>query len=179
MDKKCIRRYINERRKEIQINEIMVNSKIISRKIFSMEEYIKTECVYIYMDFNGEVSTKEIIEESLKTGKRVAIPKIENEEMSFHYINSVEDTQEGYFGVREPIKNNLCNEQGIIIMPGVAFDKQKHRIGYGKGYYDKYLQNNLELYKIAIAFEFQIFDEIPHEEHDILPNIIITEKQII
>jgi len=178
--KEELRKQISEKRKTLSDEFIAINSKEIARKLFSMDEYKDAETIYIYMDFKSEVSTKEIIEDALLKGKRVAIPKVVNDEIEFYYINSINDVSIGNFGIREPISSNLAqNELPLIIIPGVAFDKNRHRIGYGRGFYDKYLAKNKVVAKIALAFEFQLMEEIPFDDYDEILDIIITEKSIV
>ena len=182
LTKKHIRNKISVKRNKLSEEFISFNSDIIMRKLIEKKEYKKAKIIYIYMSKIGEVDTKNIIKHSLEVGKKVAIPKIINEEMYFYYINSIEDTKKGYFDINEPInieENNLAIPKGaeeLIIMPGVAFDYNKHRIGCGKGFYDKYLSKNKFTKKIAITFNFQILENIPNSEFDVLPDIIITEK---
>lgn len=180
MNKEEIRKKVKEERNKLSEEFIDINSKKIAEKLFNMDVYKKVESIYIYMNFEKEVSTKEIIIDSLNKGKKVAIPKIANEVMEFYYISNIEDVSIGYYGIEEPIGTKLAKEENsLIIMPGVVFDKKKNRIGHGKGYYDKYLaKKNIEN-KIALAFDFQVLEEIPFENHDLIPDIIITEKTIV
>ena len=100
--------------------------------------------------------------------------------MYFYRINDLEDLKKGYMGILEPREGlpvSECNE-GVIIVPGVAFDKNKARCGYGKGFYDKYLSKHPKLVKIGICFEFQLYDELVTDSHDILMDYIVTEKMI-
>lgn len=185
-----IRNQIQEIRNNLLEKDVYKNSKIIQEKLFNMEEYKRSKAIFIYMSFNREVDTRDIIRDSLNKGKRVAIPKIVNGEMEFYYINNINDVEIGCFGVQEPIAiEGLayfrdCEDSAFMIMPGVAFDHKKHRIGYGKGFYDKYLMkyghdNNGKFSKIALAFDFQVLEEIPCESYDILPDMIITDKEIV
>lgn len=180
MNKEEIRKKVKEERNKLSEEFIDINSKKIAEKLFNMDVYKKVESIYIYMNFEKEVSTKEIIIDSLNKGKKVAIPKIANEVMEFYYISNIEDVSIGYYGIEEPIGTKLAKEENsLIIMPGVVFDKKKNRIGHGKGYYDKYLAKNRVENKIALAFDFQVLEEIPFENHDLIPDIIITEKTIV
>ena len=98
--------------------------------------------------------------------------------MKFYQITSYDDLEAGYFGILEPkeeCKEVNVSENSIVIMPGVAFDRKGNRIGYGKGYYDKYFSRYPEVYKIAIAFSMQIVDEIPADEFDIKANCVVTD----
>ena len=184
MSKEEIRKQMIEKRNKLSEKFILKNSRIISEKLFGMDIYHKAESIYIYLDFNGEVSTREIIEDALSNDKKVALPKIINNEMEFYYIDNINDVYIGYFGIREPISNEVARaKEPLIIMPGVAFDRKGHRIGYGKGFYDRYLSKcnggACSARKIALAFDFQVMEKIPFESYDVIQDIIITEKNIV
>lgn len=180
ISKEEIRKEIKEKRSKLSKEFINENSKTISEILFSMDKYKMAKIIFIYMNMEFEVSTREVITNALKNGKKIAIPKIINDEMEFYYINSLEEVEVGYYGIEEPTGDKVAkDENALMIMPGVAFDTNRHRIGYGKGFYDKYLaKNNIEN-KIALAFEFQIIDNIPFENYDEIPDIIITEKRVV
>ena len=180
LDKKQIRNDILKIRDNLTKDFVLENSRKITEKVLNTNEYKEANCIYIYMNTRNEVSTKDIIINALKKGKKVAIPKIENNKMEFYYISNIDEIKSGYFGIQEPIGNVIAKEKHILmIMPGVAFDIGKHRIGYGKGFYDRYLSENTVDKKIALAFSFQILNKIPYDNHDIVPDIIVTEKENI
>ena len=100
--------------------------------------------------------------------------------MIFYKLTDFSQLEPGYFGIPEPARGEIAEwENALMIMPGVAFDKQNHRVGYGGGFYDRYLEKHPALKRIAAAFEFQILPEVPTEPTDISPEIIVTEKQCI
>jgi len=178
--KEDIRKKLTEKRSKLSCDFISENSKLISEKLFDMQLYNESDNIYIYMNFGGEVSTKEIISDALSKGKKVAIPKIINNEMNFYYIKDIEDVEIGHFGVMEPITNEIAkDDKALVIMPGVAFDSEKNRIGHGKGFYDKYLDKNKSFDKIALAYDFQVMEKVPFENADVRPDIIITEKNLV
>lgn len=179
LSKEEIRKELIEKRNKLSKEFVISNSNSIKEKLISINEYINCDYIYIYMDINNEVDTTEIILDAFKDNKKVAIPKVVDNIMNFYYIENINQISIGKFGIPEPISNKIANDQNaLIIIPGVAFDNSKHRIGYGKGFYDKYLQNK-KIVKIALAFDFQVLYSIPYDEYDISPDIIITEKQII
>lgn len=101
--------------------------------------------------------------------------------MIFYEITSMDDLEPGYFGILEP-KEGLAKatgEDGLMIMPGVAFDPFRHRVGYGGGFYDRYLSVHTKHSTAALAFEFQMLEEVPVEPTDLLPDVVITEGQLI
>lgn len=178
--KKDIRTYIQNKKKKLSQDEIFYKSSIITKKLIELPEYMDSECIFTYINFNEEVVTRDIILHASEYGKRVAVPMIRNQSMNFYYINSLEDLRPGYFGILEPREIFKAKEKNpCMIMPGLAFDIKGHRIGYGKGFYDKYLKNHLEYKRIALAYEFQVFDRIPYAEQDIPVDKIVTEEEVI
>ena len=158
------------------------NSESICNTFLRLPEYKEAEYVFVYVDCKNEVETKKVIEQCWKDGKTIAVPKVFGKVMKFYAITSFDDLEEGYFGIREPKHECLqetVREDGLMILPGVAFDEERHRVGYGGGFYDKYLEEHPDMKKIAFAFEFQMFDRVPFEVFDRQPEKIITEKRII
>lgn len=180
--KKQIRTEVKRHRKESSLQSITENSLKISKTFLELPEYREAEYIFAYIDCKNEVQTGEILKKCWQDGKHVAVPKVFGEIMRFYEIFSYEDLEEGYFGIREPKHLQLQEtvaEDGLMILPGVAFDEEKHRVGYGGGFYDRYLEEHPDMKKIALAFEFQIFEEVPFESFDKQPDKIITETRII
>ena len=176
--KKDIRKRVLEKRNCITDKEWEDKSRLICEKVVTHPFFLQADAIYCYVDYRSEAGTRRIIEKAWKLGKKVAVPKVLGDEMEFYYIQSYEDLEEGYKGIREPKQTNVAyDEDVLVIMPGAAFDKTCNRIGYGKGYYDKYLQAQPNYKTIAIAFELQMVESIPTEAHDICPDIIITEEK--
>lgn len=158
-------------------------SKIIANKLINTKEYINAKTIALYKNLDSEVNTNELIDYSLKLNKVVILPKVINNDLYFYKYNIKDKLIKSNFGVLEPIDNinNLVNINNIdlIIIPGICFDKYKNRLGFGKGYYDRYLMNK-NIKKIAICFDEQILKEdiIPTNKYDIKMDIIITDKNI-
>lgn len=180
MEKKEIRKEIFKRRKLADAAVSEKNSRIICRKVIETEAFLHASVIYVYMDYNGEVSTKLLIEEAWRMGKRVAAPKVTAPgKMKYYYISSYGDVAPGYFQIPEPVTEAEANEEdALLIVPGVAFDKNRHRCGYGQGFYDRYLERHTKHTTIAVAFDYQIVDEVPAGPYDIFPQKLITEKEI-
>ena len=147
-----------------------------------MEDYTKAKVVMFYVDMRNEVMTKNAIKRALAHGKRVIVPRVKKGYgLLAIEINSLDELAPGTFGVLEPAEKEeiALNEIDIVVVPGVAFDKKGHRIGYGGGYYDNFLPKlRLDAKKVAVAFEMQIRDLIPVEFHDVKMDMIITEKSV-
>lgn len=179
IEKKLIRQEVFRRRKEASIEEIHNWSHHIAKRLFQTESYKKAKTIYTYVDYNREVETREIIEQAWADGKQVAVPRVEGDVMNFYLIQSMEELEPGCMGILEPVTGILAqDESALMVMPGVAFDRRKNRIGYGGGYYDKYLEEHTGLGRMAVAFEFQFMEEVPTEPTDICPEWIITEAGI-
>lgn len=153
-------------------------SKIISniKKTF---DFNKLNCIGQYMSINKEVETKGFINELLHEGKRVVLPKVENKiDMDFYPIESLKDVFKGSFNVLEPIsKNKMPKDKiDIIFIPGIAFSKEMNRLGYGAGFYDRYLKDYKGI-KVGLCYSFQIksFEVYPH---DVSMDYVITENHV-
>ncbi len=178
MEKKQIRKQILEIRKKSDTYERKRKSLAICDRVTGMDAFQKAQAVYVYMDCNGEVSTKPLVEEALRLGKKVAAPRVSGDTMDYYYINDYKDVQPGYCNIPEPVRSDRASdEDALLILPGVAFDADRRRCGYGKGFYDRYLASHPGHRTIALAFEFQMVDEVPSEACDIRPQYLVTEER--
>lgn len=178
--KEQLRKLVHARRGQAASTDLTRDSSIIFHKILGMKEYVIAGSIYAYMDHNNEVMTRAFLARALGDGKRVAIPKVTGKgTMEFRYIDSLKQFQTGPLGIAEPVDDTdlADSETALIIMPGVAFDPACHRVGYGGGYYDNYLREHPNHITIAVAFDFQVFDEVPFEEHDYVPRMLVTESR--
>ena len=179
--KSDIRRKTIQERLLMSEEEVLEKSRMITKMVLGLQEYQRADTIFCYVDFRKEVRTREIIEESWCRKKTVAVPKVEGDVMKFYQVKQWSDLKAGYMGILEPEESceEICaeNRNSLMIMPGVAFDEKRNRIGYGGGYYDKYLSQTGDIYKVAVAFEHQVYQELPCEEHDLRPDIIVTEKR--
>lgn len=167
---------MKERRKAYPIELKRKNSIKIAEILFDTEEFKKAKCVCTYMSAFGEVDTNEIILRCIEMQKKTAIP-VTNEKtntMSLSYIGK--SFKKGAYGILEPTKYDMCSfdEPDLILVPGICFDKYGARIGFGKGYYDRFLMQTRG-YKAGLCFEFQIVDKIESESHDIKMDAVICE----
>ncbi len=153
----------------------------IAETVLGMEEFRRAETVYIYKSINNEVDTDRIITAALEMGKTVALPRVGEGSMNFYRIASMEDLFFGYMGILEPTDNpyNLVNtDEGIAIIPGLAFDTMCNRVGYGGGNYDRFLSRHSGLVRIGLAFEAQVYEDIETGEFDVPLDMVITEKNV-
>ncbi|MBI2126906.1 MAG: 5-formyltetrahydrofolate cyclo-ligase [Thaumarchaeota archaeon] len=185
MSKNEIRNHIRQQRRNQSPSIIQRKSKAIWESLSSIQEFNRAGTIAFYVSIarEGEVDTTTMIEESLSLGKRICVPKVvKNNALRFIEIRSMKDLNKGSFGILEPAGGSRILPQAIdlVIVPGVAFDKSGNRLGFGKGYYDKFL-SKLEdgTPIIALAFDFQIVDGIPSSKNDVKVHKIITETSII
>ena len=178
--KKEIRKEVFKRRREADPAVLAKESEMICRKIIESPQFQKADSVYVYMDCKGEVSIKLLLETAWKQGKRTAAPRVTGPgEMKYYYFHSYEDLKPGYYDIPDPVTGEEAHdEQALLIVPGVAFDRNRHRCGYGQGFYDRYLSKHTSHFTEALAFEFQMMEEVPTEPTDLLPDVVITEKTI-
>ena len=180
--KKEIRSCILKQRRAQSKETCEKSSMVIAEKLLALPEYRKAKNIYAYMDFSGEVKTEMILKESLRLGKNLWLPRVNGDIMDFFRVRSKDDFEIGAYGILEPKGESKAGKEeardGFMVVPGVAFDADRNRIGFGGGYYDKYLELYPELFTAAVAFGFQIVEGVPTEANDIRPQKLITEERI-
>ena len=169
MDKKELRRSIRERKRAMTEEEIVQRSEKLGKLFVQSEAYKNAKTIYGYLPYNQEVRTVPMLEQALKDGKKVAVPKVYGDEMKFLYLDDLSKVSKGYAGIPEPIADEPVadDETALVLMPGLAFDLAGHRIGYGGGFYDKFLAAEPNHPTLALCYEFQMLPELHTEEHDI------------
>lgn len=153
-----------------------IKNEIIKNKVLNSEVYQKCKIIFTYVNIGSEVDTIEIIKHSLLNNKVVATPKIIENKMIFVKIDSLNDLKLGKFNILESISNNeiKSNEYTMLLIPALVFDKNNYRLGYGGGYYDRYLCNIKCLKKVGLAYDFQIIESVPKNDFDIPVDFVIT-----
>jgi len=184
-DKKDIRDKILKQRETIDVDTKNQWDDNIFNNLVNSELYKKAKTIFAFVSFKSEVDTHRIIKRAFEDKKIICVPKIESKQkgMEAVKINGFDQLKEGYFGILEPVEGCPAIDNkaiDLIFVPGVAFDKQGGRLGYGAAFYDRFLANIDEsVEKIAIAYNFQILDHIPMDEHDVRIDGVITEEKII
>lgn len=184
MKKDEIRSQMLEKRNLLTFSQQQIYSDRISRIILNSSLYRNCKNLCIYQAFRKEVSCDKIIKQALRDKKQVFVPVTDSvsKTMEFYRVTEMTEWKKGAYGILEPVLTDTTaplREAALILMPGLVFDKNKHRIGYGGGYYDKYLACHIGHTTIALCYHFQIIDEnLPCEEHDILPDYIATDEGI-
>lgn len=178
--KKQIRKQALKARRSLSPQDKLSKSQKIQTQLITLPEFQKAHKILLYHNLAEEVSTTNLIEHFLKE-KYLILPRVEEKKLVLHHIDGFRPLKKGGLGVYEPHLENTVVEPSTVelaIIPGVAFDKNKHRIGFGKGFYDRLLKN-LNCPVVALAYQCQIVEVIPNEEHDEPVHIIITESQTI
>lgn len=176
-------------RDEIPAQERVRRSEKIVKNLTDQTCYRETQALLTYVSFRSEVDTIFLIERAFSDGKAVFVPRVAGRNMDFFRIKVLSDLEEGYHGILEP-QNHITEVydpiagKALMCMPGAAFDRAHHRIGYGGGYYDRYLSGLSDqardmICTAALAYDCQILQEIPWDSHDICPRLIVTETEII
>lgn len=181
MNKNELREQVRAKRRFMTAEEVAEKSEKIQSRLFAFDKYLNAKTVMLFMSAFKEPSTDNIIRDALLRGKKVVVPvsNTDTETIIPSYINGFDDLKKGAYGILEPKKIQPVDisEIDFFLVPGIVFDKNGNRIGFGKGYYDKILhQSNAE--KCAVCYEFQIFDDIPSDKLDVRMNTIITEENI-
>lgn len=181
-EKRCIRQRVLQTRNALSKEEQERAATLITDRILGHQWYYLSDALLCYAGYGSELDTRQLIQETLKNGKKVYLPKVEGTAMTFYRITSLSDLQEGYHGILEPagdterfVYQEETADKVLLLMPGVAFDPYRNRIGYGKGFYDRFLEDKplLQLRSIAIGHKCQLVEEIPAEETDIRPYQVI------
>lgn len=169
MDKKELRQRIREQKRAMTEKQIVQASQRLAEKFLATEAYQQAKTIYGYLPYNQEVRTVPILQQALKDGKQVAVPKVYGEQMRFILLRDLSQVEKGYAGIPEPIANEPVAKDpaALVLMPGLAFDPQGHRIGYGGGFYDRFLEQEPNHPTVALCYHFQMLDRLETQDHDI------------
>ena len=169
MNKKELRAQIRAQKRAMTEAEIDAKSARLGELFAQSEAYKNAKSIYFYLPYNQEVRTTPMVEQALRDGKQVAVPKCYGEEMRFIWITDLNDIAPGYCNIPEPIGDGPIadDETALVLMPGLAFDPQGHRIGYGGGFYDRFLAQEPNHPTLALCFDFQMLPFVQTEEFDI------------
>lgn len=178
MEKRELRRIIREKKHAMTIPQIESASHGLSCQLFASECYQKCKALYAYLPYNQEVRTQEIILRALADGKQVAVPKVYGDTMRFLWITDLSGLEKGYSGIPEPVFDEPVadDKTALVLMPGLAFDAQGHRIGYGGGFYDRFLAEEPNHPTVALCYDFQMLPHVDTEEFDIPVDLVLWAK---
>lgn len=188
MTKNVARILMKDKRNKLSDDLRKEYNQKIQERLFALDVFKMCSMLFTYVSFGSEVDTIAIIEKAIKMNKRVYVPKVEGKKMNFYEIFDLDGLIRSKFGILEPEGNTDIyessegkNQLKLMLLPGLAFDKSGNRIGYGAGYYDRYLGSYPidEWIKIALAYDFQIMEHLAATQYDIRTDYIITNEKLI
>lgn len=180
--KESIREQMQNLRMALSENDVSKASKACVNRILSLAEYQESKTIFLYAAVRNEVDVTPLFEYALQDGKQVAFPvSSEYGELDFYVVFDRGDFHKGKFGILEPPKDILVlpDEDTMVLVPAVAFDIRKNRIGQGKGYYDRYFDRYPDALRIGVAYDFQVVDAFEPQRHDKQMDFIVTDTKII
>ena len=169
MDKKELRRQIRELKRAMTSEQIDAASARLGELFLNCPQYKEAKTIYGYLPYNQEVRTVPMLEQAMREGKRVAVPKCYGDEMRFIYMDDLCKVEKGYANIPEPIADDPVadDKTALVLMPGMAFTKDGKRMGYGGGFYDKFLAAEPDHPTVALCYDFQMVEDLPTEDYDI------------
>lgn len=169
MDKKALRAEIRAKKRAMTAQEIEEKSAALAKAFYETAEYKNTKTIYGYLPYNQEVRTTQMLAHALADGKQVAVPKVYGDEMKFILLSDLSQVAKGYAGIPEPIADGpvAADPTALVLMPGLAFDPEGHRLGYGGGFYDKFLAAEPDHPTLALCYDFQMLPHLDTESYDI------------
>ncbi len=192
MTKGEIRSYIKGLRNELPVTLRNEYNRQIQEHLYALKDFKESDMLFTYLSFGSEVDTTAIINKAFEMNKQVYIPKVEDNDMNFYLIPSLDGLIKSKFGVLEPdssihqryvssLSGNNLSAKKLMLIPGLAFDKSGNRVGYGAGYYDRFLgrHSQTEWIKIALAYEFQIMEQLTTNKFDIPTESVVSSEGVI
>ena len=180
MDKKELRRAISAKKRAMTAAEIEAKSAFLAEKLFAHPLYREAPSLYAYLSYNQEVRTEPILRRCLQDGKRVAVPKVldSGTRMEFLWLDDLTAVAEGYCKIPEPIADGPVADdpRALILMPGLAFDREGGRMGYGGGFYDRYLADHPGHPTVALCYGFQLLPHVEMADHDIPVDAVLWSE---
>lgn len=175
MDKKTLRRQIREKKRTMTEEEIISRSQRLGELFAATEAYRSAKSVYGYLPYNQEVRTVPILQKALSDGKRVAVPKVYGDTMKFLWLDDLSQVEKSEMGIPEPVADEPVadDETALVLMPGIAFTQNGDRMGYGGGYYDRFLAAEPNHPTVALCYAFQMVKSLPTEEFDIPVDLVL------
>lgn len=177
LDKKKLRAEIREKKRALTQQQIEARSEVLAQKLFAHPLYRDARAIYGYLSYNEEVRTLPILRRALEDGKRVAVPKVFGDTMRFLWLDDLSAIAPGYCGIPEPVSDEpeADDETALVFMPGLAFDPQGHRLGYGGGFYDRFLAGQPQHPTIALCYGFQMRESLETDAHDIPVDVVLWD----
>lgn len=182
MTKGELRREILGWREALEPDEVVELSAKVVRNFLTLEEYGRAEAILLYLDFRGEVRTRNLVAASLDLGKTVLVPRVRGHELDpVQLTDPLRGIQPGAFGVPEPTATEVYTGPiDLVLVPAVAYDRRGYRVGYGGGFYDRFLVGRgAASRKVGLAYARQVVDQLPTEDHDVPVDLVVTEVGVV
>ena len=175
MEKQAMRKAIREQKRAMTETQIISKSEKLGELFIASELYKQAKTIYGYLPYNQEVRTTAMLQRALEDGKKVAVPKCYGDEMRFIYLEDLSQVEKGYCGIPEPIEDGPVADDpnALVLMPGLAFTKEGLRMGYGGGFYDKFLASEPGHPTLALCYDFQMVEHIPTNAYDVPVDVVL------
>lgn len=183
MPKSAIRNNLLQQRRQLASAEVRRRSFAVEQQLWRLPVFQSASRLALYSPVQNEVATLQLLRDALAARRQVAMPRVSGENLQFALIQSPEDLLPGTFGVLEPTSGCelvAVESLELVVVPGVGFDRQGHRLGYGKGYYDRALgKAGASVHRVGLAFDFQLVERLPVFDHDMRLHYLITESEVL
>ena len=178
LDKKALRAEIRAKKRALSPEQIKVYSAALAEKFCAHPLYQNARAIYGYLSYNEEVRTMPILARAQNDGKRVAVPKVFGDTMKFLWLDDLSAVAPGAYNIPAPIADGpeADDETALVLMPGLAFDPEGHRCGYGGGFYDKFLAAHPAHPTLTLCYGFQMFDHLETDDYDIPVDAVISAE---
>ena len=175
MNKKELRAAIRAKKRAMTAEEIEQKSARLGELFRESPQYRQARSVYGYLPYNQEVRTTAMLAQAQADGKRVAVPKCYGDEMRFIWMDDLSKVEKGYANIPEPIADEPVADDptALVLMPGLAFDPKGNRMGYGGGFYDKFLAAEPTHPTLALCYDFQMLEHLETEAHDLPVDVVL------
>lgn len=176
--KKELRKQILMLRRSLTERDVAERSQIICRRMAGQKLFLESHNICLYMPIQNEVDVTLLFDAAWNMGKSVWLPRVSGDEMQFYVYDRNTPLRVGKYNIKEPDSREqlVPDDKTLVVMPGAVFSENHDRIGYGGGYYDRYLEQNPMCHTIAVCYDFQIVENIPAEAHDRKPELVVSDR---
>jgi 5-formyltetrahydrofolate cyclo-ligase len=183
MPKRSLRSEMLARRSNLSVKQWQTASLMAQERLLRLESFQLARRLALYAPLQNEIDTAVLFAAACRAGKQVLYPQVCGEQLVFHEVTAAEQLRPGSFGILEPCQLNTADEPvalDLMVVPGVAFDLRGHRVGFGKGYYDRYLAGLQQLpFLVGLCHDFQLCAEVPAEGHDVRMHCLVSESRTV
>lgn len=175
MEKQELRARMRQRKRALTAAQIELASAQLARQLYALPVWKNAKSVYVYLSYNQEVRTLPIVRQALLEGKQVAAPKVVGDELRFVVLTDPAQTGAGYRGIPEPLGDEpaASDPRALVLLPGLAFDPEGNRVGYGGGFYDRFLHREPNHPTVALCYDFQLLSHIEAEALDVPADTVL------